>query len=1449
MKNEKNLEPLLVSIGASLKSEEALREFFSRYLPVHSSLVIVEQMNDSRKGEFKEILKSLTKSQVDEVVHEGQVEAGKIYLCPSDKVVRIVKDTFILEELTALNKFTAIDFFMNSVAENYKEKAVGILFSGEGMDGVMGLKSISDKGGITFAQDESAFENSNFSQNSIDLGFVDYVVLPEGMAKELINHELFLTRLEKTKTLAQLKEEIGAAIISICDILHRHTQHDFKHYKTSTIIRRIQRRMSVLHLNKVDEYVNVLNSDKLERNSLFNDLLINVTSFFRDPEAFEALKSEVLIPDLKKFKGTKKYRIWVAGCSTGEEPYTLAMLVRETMDELQIKVDVQIIATDIDEEALNIARRGDYPLSIAEKVSPQRLERFFQRRNGRFSVSKQLREMILFSSHNIINDPPFSQLDLISCRNVLIYLGLHLQKKLIPVFHYALKPNGHLFLGTSEALSSHKDLFNALNVKFRIAQRKATAINAPSQSFFTALTTSYSAHFKEAPQSHEEDLHLIGQRILLDEFSPRFAIISDECTILSVSAGIQEYLEPSEGNFQNNILKLVKPNLRSPLRMSINEAKREKRQIQNQSAIIKTDKGFNKIGIVVQPMPQLGEHTGLYMIVFKDLGIVSDDSYVRSPSANVDVFMVEELERELAKLRDELEKSVQDLEASNEELKSSNEELLSMNEELQSTNEELEVSKEDVQRGNEVLTNSNIDLENLLNSTKIATIFLDENLNIKNFTPAISHIYELLPHDIGRSITSFSSKATKMPPYSYPKHLKIDEVVETEVIMPDGRVFLRRKSPYVNQKKEMVGLVVTFVDVTQLRQSETLFKSLANTVPQMIFSTDEKGNYTYFSQQWFEYSGMDPVIVKNQGFRGIIHPDDVQGAVEAWQKAQQGEDEFNYHYRLKNKHGQYRWHQINARSVRNHSGQIYSWFGGCTDIQEQKEMQIRLAEKNRDILRAQARFDGVAEAINLGVWYCNLPFDVLTWSDNVKKQFWCAPTDIITINTFYDRIHPDDRKATEIAINNSINNGSHYDTTFRTLNPANTDEFKWIRAIGWTDYDEAGKPIRFDGVTFDITESTLYVNALKDSEWRYSMASKAARELIWDWNLVTNDVFWNEAIVSQFGYDNQFRETTGQWWIDQVHPEDRERITHGIHHAIDSGESYWKDEYRFLKSDGTYASVLDQGYIQHDDQKKAIRMIGTMYDMTEQNRYLSKMKEAVRARDEFLSIASHELKTPLTSMILQMQMMERKIERGTSNIPMILDTTKHLLRRCGLLNSLIDDMLDVSRIANGKMSFNFQQESLKSVVMASLESFSINIEEKNIKIEVDLEDDVNVKADPFRLEQVVSNLLSNAIKYGQGKPIKIRVRQEEQCGVIDVIDHGLGISPENTEKIFNLFERAISSLNISGLGLGLYISKQIIDAHEGRIEVKSELEKGSSFSVFIPITKKFNGDEAKDCTR
>ena len=1429
-------DEIVIAVGVVADKVDNLERFFSKLKPLEAIIVVIQHMDARGKTLSIDELQSYTPIPVELITPETEISSGKIYLSPAHKLVSLHEGQFVIQEITDNNpKVATIDWFMNSISK-YKERAIGVLLSEDGDDGSLGLKIIRENGGLTLAKEEETEHPVLVKKKKSPLDYIDHILKSEQMPKVLTSYLKILIKLDRKSSIAHLEDEIGIALKEICEILLEHTHHDFLHYKPSTMIRRIQRRMLVLQVDAVEEYVMILKREKKERDALFNDLLINVTSFFRDPDAFELVKEDVLKPELLKMEETKKYRIWVAGCSSGEEAYTMAILALEALEENNIRRDVQIIATDIDEEALATARKGEYPLSITDKVSKERIEKYFHRKDGKYVVLRKLRELILFSSHNLVTDPPFSQLDLISCRNVLIYLGPQLQKKLIPFFHYSLRPNGYLFLGISEVLGAHKDLFNPVSLKYRLAQRKALPIDHQSQHLLQSLRAGHKVPALDNGKTEEEDVHSIGQKVILDQFAPKFAVVGSEGQIISVSSGIQEYLEPSEGMFQNNIVKLVRQNLRSPVRGSLNECKKKQRLVESQPTIIKTPRGMIKVAVAVQSMPPTETHSDLFMVVFRDLGAVFENDEDGQSASNNDLTLVEELEKELARLREELDKTIQDLEASNEELKSSNEELLSMNEELQSVNEELEISKEEVQRGNETLYNSNIDLENLLNSTKIATIFLDDELNIKNFTPYINEIYDLRPQDIGRPIGSFNSKAEVMPVYKNPKNLAPDEVVETEVIMPDGRIFLRRKSAYLNQSKKKVGLVVTFVDVTALRQSEEMFRTLANSVPQMIWSTDHNGNYLYFSDQWFEFSGMDPATIKNKGFRDIIHPEDLEQSMKEWESAQKTRDYFSHEFRLKDKHGVYHWHLLRANSLRDRNGNIYRWFGTCTNIQEVKNQEFQLRASRLELIRNQERFNNVATAIDLGVWYCNLPFTTLNWSPTVRKHFWVHDTEDINIDTFYAKIHPEDREKVSIAIEKSINDKEFYDVSFRTVD-SESNRFKWIRALGWTDYDDEGTPIRFDGVTLDVTEELRSFDALKDREWRYAMASKATRELIWDWDLMTNSLEWNESLVTEYGYESKLIQSSGQWWIDHIHPDDRERVQKSIHAVIDNRESHWSDEYRFRKADGTYAHVLDRGYLQINNKNEPIRMIGTMYDQTERNAYLMQMKEAIRARDEFLSIASHELKTPLTSMVLQMQILKRKMDRGQADMNGFIKANSLTLKQCQLLTSLIDDMLDVSRISNGKMNFSFKDASLKDIVTTAFEAFSANVEERKIPLKLEIENDSVIKADPFRLEQVIYNLLSNALKYGESKPIEVKVLQRKGTAVVEVRDYGMGISPENIERIFKLFERATSSTSISGLGLGLYISKQIVDAHKGAFEVESTLNEGSVFRVVIPIAQ------------
>lgn len=1081
---QKKRPSLWVGIGASVGGVAALQAFFqSLKHDTRAAYIVGQHLDPAGQHLAHEILQGLTKLPVVEISTDVEVLPGRVYLAPSHTVVQIQDGRFQVQmSQNRAERHSLIDLLFRAIAGEAKVRAVGIVLSGEGFDGTLGLKAISDAGGMTIAQAPESAAHISMPQSAISSSVVDYVMRAEEMPRALASYEEFVGRLDSRRSVSSLHEDIGHTLITICEILQKTTQHDFKHYKTSTLIRRIQRRMQVLQVDSAEDYVELLKGNPGEIDSLFKELLINVTSFFRDPEAFQSLKEEALTKILENRPSDQKVRVWIAGCSTGEEVYTIAILIKELLETMKDPPEVQIIATDIDEHALSVARKGVYSLGIETHVSQARLAKYFVRKGGRYHVSKELRELCLFSSHNLINDPPFSQLDIISCRNVLIYLGAHLQKKLIPVFHYALRAGGFLFLGNSESIASHKELFRPISAKHRIAQRKTTAIR-PAMSLPGQFSAGYASPSRDSGQSHDMDLHMVSQRIVLDEFAPKYALVDDDFQVLSVSAGINEFFEPSEGVFQNQILKLVKSNLRLPLRSTLNEAKKHKRKITHDAATLKTSAGIMRVGLVVQPMPRLGDESGLFMVVFRDLGLIAPASIgggaPSETSSEVNTALIDQLERELATVREDLDKTVQDLEASNEELKSSNEELLSMNEELQSANEELETSKEDVQEANEALQRGNNDLENLLASTAIATLFLDKDLLIQNLTPSVNGIYNVTPSDVGRPIGHFTHLASEMPPYPDPAHFSVAGVtVEDNVQMKDGRRLLRRISPYRTTEGSFSGIVVTFVDVTVLRLAEERYRELANSMPNIVWTADSGGHFNYFNRRWYDYTGFREAQMSSDDWAKILHPDDLEKFQHAWQHSLQSGASFQLEFRLLDRKAQaFRWFLGNALPVRDDAGAISRWYGNCVDIHD----RVLAEERRRE---SEERFAIMANSAPVLIWLADSEKRG-TWYNRVWLNFTGRSLEDEMGQGWVDGIYPEDRERVLEIFNRHYDARQEFYIEFRLRH--HSGEYRWISNHGVPRYTRDGGFEGYVGACKDINERKNALERLKDNEALLSM--------------------------------------------------------------------------------------------------------------------------------------------------------------------------------------------------------------------------------------------------------------------------------------------------------------------------------------------------------------------------
>ena len=832
----------IVGMGGSAGSLEAFEQFF-RNMPDDSgaAFVLISHLDPTQKGMMPELLQRYTKMKVFEAVDGMKVVPNCVYVIPSNKDMAILHGTLQLLEPTATRGLRLpIDFFFKNLGLDQKEKAVGIIISGMGSDGTAGLKIIKEHLGMVMVEDPESAKYDSMPLSAIDTGLADYIAPAEVLPTKLLAYIK-----QSSQPLSEhigTEEQVVSAVQKILVLLRGQTGNDFSLYKKNTVMRRIERRMNVHHMGKTEQYVRFLQDNPQEVELLFKELLIGVTSFFRDPEAFELLKKTIVLDILKNNENERAVRVWIPGCSTGEEAYSIAIIFSECLSKLRLKGDfkVQIFATDIDKAAIDKARQGLYPANIAADLSPERLEHFFSKEDNKYQINKDIREMVVFAPHNVTMDPPFTRLDLISCRNLLIYLTAELQKKLMALFHYSLMPDGILFLGTSETIGRFIDQFSTVDTKWKIYQRR--------HSEQTAADTVDFAHFYReaipagrvsAKQAAElVSIPEVANRMLLEDFTPPAVFINEQGDVVYIHGRTGKYLEPPAGKANINIFAMAREGLKIELPSAIREAKTQKKTITLKGIKVKTNGDFQTINLTVKPVVQLGIQQPLYMLVFENVTMPpkeekSISSQARSSSRLKDINI--ELENELKHTKELLQKTSEEMQLSQEELKSTNEEIQSTNEELQSTNEELSSSKEEMQSLNEEmmtvnaelqvkvdeLTLSNSDMKNLLNRTEIATVFLDDELNIRRFTPEATGIFNLIQSDIGRPISHIVSK------------LQYDDIVtdvrkvldslmykEAQVQAKDGHWYIMRIMPYRTHDNAIDGVVINFIEITTVKKLE-----------------------------------------------------------------------------------------------------------------------------------------------------------------------------------------------------------------------------------------------------------------------------------------------------------------------------------------------------------------------------------------------------------------------------------------------------------------------------------------------------------------------------------------------------------------------------------------------------------------------------------------------------
>ncbi|MBL8375403.1 chemotaxis protein CheB [Accumulibacter sp.] len=861
----------IVGIGASAGGLAAFEAFFSG-MPSDAepgmAFVLVQHLAPDHKSILSDLIQRYTRMQVFEVADGMVVQANCAYIIPPNRDMACLNGSLqLLEPAEPRGHRLPIDFLFRSLALDQKERAIGIVLSGTGSDGTAGVRAIKDEGGMVMTQSPDSAEYDGMPRSALDTGLVDYVLPPAEMPAQLIAYATHaFGQSARPAAVGGPKSEL--ALKKIVVLLRAQTGHDFSLYKPSTIQRRIERRMAVHQIKALDSYVRYLQETPPEVEALFRDLLIGVTNFFRDPEAFAVLEKQVIPTLFANQPAGAVIRVWSAGCSTGEEAYSIAILLQEHMETLKQSYTAQVFATDIDSRAIATARSGLYPASIAADLSPQRLARFFMAvpDGSAYRIHKGIRDMLVFSEQDVIKDPPFSRLDLISCRNLLIYMGAELQKRLIPLFHYVLRPGGILFLGTSEGVGDCADLFAVLDRQAKLYQRKEHSSSTrrmtlgrflpPRMAIDAALPSGAGKPGARARLPLRE----LTEQALLQQLAPASALVNGQGDILYLHGRTGMYLEPAPGESGvNNILRMAREGLRQDLRMALHKAANTSQRVHCPGLQVKTNSHFACVDLTVCPLaadPEVMPESPLYLVMLQEAvatdqaqpavpaasgGAAAPDEGPEAKAASDTLARIAVLEQELRAKDEYLQTTQEELETSNEELKSSNEEMQSVNEELQSTNEELETSKEELQSVNEELatvngelqtkvidlSRTNNDMNNLLAGTGIGTVFVDHQLRILRFTPAASGIINLIQSDIGRPVAHIVSNLAGYEGLVADTRAVLNTLIHKEVDVQtrEGKWYTMRIQPYRTLENVIEGAVISFLDITETVQTREALRA------------------------------------------------------------------------------------------------------------------------------------------------------------------------------------------------------------------------------------------------------------------------------------------------------------------------------------------------------------------------------------------------------------------------------------------------------------------------------------------------------------------------------------------------------------------------------------------------------------------------------------------------
>ncbi len=961
-KAEKQIPELtIVGIGASSGGLAALRQFFE-HVPEDSGLafVVVVHLSPDYKSMMAELLQPSVKMPVMQVTKTLQLKANTVYVIPPNANLNSIDTHLRLSDLEEKRSERApVDHFFRTLAATHDGHSIGVILSGAGSDGSLGIKEIKNKGGLTIAQDPVEAEFEGMPLSAISTGMIDLIVPITEIPRHILEFVNTKPQISKFTNGQEPGQKERNLVNKIFVQIKSRTNRDFSHYKLSTIIRRLERRMQLYQVEILEDYLNILRKNPEEVRMLSDEFLINVTSFFRDRQVFDFLEKNI-IPSLVENKNSgQQVRVWSVGCATGEEAYSLAILLIEACNLLEVAPSIQVFATDLHEKSLQKGREGFYPGDIKTDISPERLQRFFIKEDGGYRVRKELREQVIFTPHNLLSDPPFSRIDLLVCRNLLIYLKRDIQQDIFDLFHYSLKPNRFLLLGTSETLEN-TDFFKMESKEFSMYKKRNINGPEPKLPFFPRLQHKVIQYAGQQKQEEKVSPGILHHK-LVERYGFPSLLVNLDYQVIHVSENAGRYLSISGGELSKNLFKLIKPELQIDLRAIIYNARDQHKLARTKPVLINLDGEEKYLSLSAQLIEDT-EFQEVILVIFEEFShenLLPQDKISTGYSATQREVA---LEKELNENQQSLQAIVEEYETTQEEMKASNEELQSANEELRSTMEELETSKEELQSLNEELTTLNQenrhkveemsqlsdDLQNLQASTEIATLYLDKNLNILRFTPKLGELFNVRPADKGRPISDQTHKlGYNQLTDDALQVLRNLQPIEREVEDEQGNFYLTRLLPYRTADDRIMGVVITFVDINKLKkaqedlkESESYFRALVNASSDVVYR---------MSADWKEmcelkgYNFLTNTVKPDKNWRQkYIHPDDREHMDQVIEHSIRNKSVFELEHRVLRSDGSLGWTASRAVPLLNQNGEIKEWFGAASDITIRKQAEQEL---------------------------------------------------------------------------------------------------------------------------------------------------------------------------------------------------------------------------------------------------------------------------------------------------------------------------------------------------------------------------------------------------------------------------------------------------------------------------------------------------------------------------